>query len=132
MLNQFLKSSQYKNIVFCWAMHERNIIETILSLIDTKGCTIKLISLIANSHSLSKRIQIDIENGVRIIDIINRSLDLMCNYDLLDTEKIDVSNITPQEMAKRIKNKLHYIIYCTYNSRKKHAEHAEINIVLKS
>lgn len=105
-LNQFLKCSQYETVIFCWVMHEQNIIDSILSSLDTNDCLIKSFSLIADQHSLSKRIGIDIDRGVRTADVIDRSVARISNYDLLDTEKIDVSDITPRQAAEFIKSRL--------------------------
>ena len=105
-LNQFIKCSQYENIIFCWVMHEQSIIDTILSLVDTNDCIIKLFSLIADKHSLVKRIGIDVEHGIRTVDVIDRSVARISNYDLLNTERIDVSNITSLQAAELIKSRL--------------------------
>lgn len=105
-VNQFLKCSQYEYIIFCWVMHEQSIIDSILSSLDTNGCLIKLFSLIADKQSLVKRIKLDIDSGIRLPDVIDRSVARINNYDLLDTEKIDVSNITPLQAAQLIKTRL--------------------------
>lgn len=41
LLNQFIHCSAYENIVFCRIMHERTIIDTIISGIDTSSCILK-------------------------------------------------------------------------------------------
>ena len=105
-LNQFIKCSQYEYVIFCWVMHEQSIIDSILSSLDTNDCLIKSFSLIADKHSLVKRIELDIENGIRRADVIDRSVARISNYNYLDTEKIDVSNITPLQAAELIKTRL--------------------------
>ncbi|MEG1984279.1 MAG: nucleotide kinase, partial [Oscillospiraceae bacterium] len=86
-----------------WVMHEQSIIDSILSSLDTSDCLIKSFSLIADKHSLVKRIESDIDSGIRSADVIDRSVARINNYDVLDTEKIDVSNITPSQAAELIK-----------------------------
>ena len=87
-------------------MHEQSIIDSILSSLDTNDCLIKSFSLIADKHSLVNRIKLDIARGIRRADVIDRSVARINNYNFLDTEKIDVSNITPLQAAKLIKTRL--------------------------
>ncbi|MEG1269689.1 MAG: AAA family ATPase [Ruthenibacterium sp.] len=105
-LNQFLKCSQYEYIIFCWVMHEQNIIDSILSALDTDDCLIKSFSLVADKQSLVKRLKSDIDSGIRLPDVIDRSVARINNYNVLDTEKIDVSNITPSQAAELIRSRL--------------------------
>jgi len=102
LLNNFIRCSAYENIVFCWVMHEQSIIDTILSRLKTRECTVKVISLICNKATLSVRLQNEIELGHRQPDIIKQSLNRILLYDKLNTIKIDVSNITSEETAEMI------------------------------
>lgn len=104
-LNQFLRCFQYEYIIFCWVMHEQSIIDYILSSLYTDGCSIKSFSLLADKHALVKRIELDIDRGIRTSDVIDRSVARINNYNVLDTEKIDVSNITPSQAAELIKTR---------------------------
>lgn len=60
------------------------------------------ISLICSEESLKSRLNIDIKNGIRNDDIVNRSIKRILLYDKMDTIKIYVSNITPNDTAKEI------------------------------
>ncbi|MEG1706621.1 MAG: nucleotide kinase, partial [Clostridia bacterium] len=60
----------------------------------------------ADKHSLVKRIELDIDSGIRLADVIDRSVARINNYNVLDTEKIDVSTITPSQVAELIKIRL--------------------------
>ncbi|MBQ8208822.1 MAG: AAA family ATPase [Clostridia bacterium] len=102
LLNNFLHCSAYKNIIFCWVMHEQEIIDDVLAGLDISDCEIKKISLICNENSLKKRLEGDIEKGIRDIDIIERSLARLPMYDKLDTTKIDTSLLTAIEVAEKI------------------------------
>lgn len=106
MLNQFLRCSQYENIIFCWVMHEQSIIDAILSDTDTTNCLVKSFSLIAEEASLKQRLSLEVDRGVRKSDVIERSVARIEKYNLLDTEKIDVSDITAKQAAKIIVEKL--------------------------
>ena len=92
LLNNFIKCSFYENIIFCWVMHEQKIIDDILSRLNTNGCDVKIVSLICNAEELVKRLQNDIDAGIRQLDIIERSIARIPLYDHLNTIKIDTSN----------------------------------------
>ncbi|WMJ23195.1 AAA family ATPase [Paludicola sp. MB14-C6] len=100
LLNNFIKCSEYENIIFCWVMHEQSIIDTVLSALDISNVSVKLFSLVADKASLEKRLEEDIQNGIRTADVIERSVKRIEKYNSLNTEKIDVSNITPMQAAE--------------------------------
>ncbi len=99
ILNNFIKSSSYENIIFCWIMHEQETIDTILSKLKTENCNVHCISLICRPDSLASRLNLDIQNGIRELGIINKSLSYLPLYKKLNTEKIDVSEISAEEVA---------------------------------
>ena len=102
MLNNFIHCSAYSNIVFCWVMHQQEIIDDILSRLDTKNVQIIPVSLIADETALKKRLSADIEAGIRMPDIIERSQARLPMYASVDTIKIDTSNMTPESVAEAI------------------------------
>ncbi len=102
LLNQFIQCSAYKNIIFCWVMHEQEIINEIVSKLQTNGCLVHKISLICGAEELRKRLQRDVDAGIRTEDVIPRSIARIDLYRKLDTEKIDVSHMTPEQTAKQI------------------------------
>ncbi len=102
LLNSFLDCSIYKNVIFCWVMHEQAIIDEILSLVDVSKCRVHRISLVSTRDALIERLEDDIATGIRSKDVLERSLERLPLYDALGTDKLDVSNMTPQEAAKTI------------------------------
>lgn len=102
LLNNFIHCSAYDNILFCWVMHEQNIIQEILSSLDKKNCEVRSISLICSEADLKERLEKDIRTGIRSGDILERSLARIRLYENLNTEKLDVSGISPEETAERI------------------------------
>lgn len=58
-----------------------------VSLLDTSDCLIKSLSLIADKHVLVKRIVLDINSWIRMVDVI------------------DVNNITQLQAAELVKTK---------------------------
>lgn len=102
MLNSFIRCSVYENIVFCWVMHEQEIMDRILARLELKDCQVFLFSLVASPKALKIRLQKDIDQGLRTEDVLRRSMDRLPFYEKLDTVKIDVSNISPEETARQI------------------------------
>ena len=102
LLNSFLHCSAYENVIFCWVMHQQSIIDSILEKLDAKNCDVKCISLITDEINLRKRLTADVENGIRTVDVIDRSVARISMYHTLDTIKIDTSNKTVQMIADEI------------------------------
>ncbi|NLD26584.1 MAG: AAA family ATPase [Acholeplasmataceae bacterium] len=102
LLNNFLKCSVYEHIIFCWVMPEQWIIDHILSALDTKDCRIHLFSLVCSEESLRQRINKDIDTGLRTEDVSERSNAYLPLYDNLNTVKVDVSDIDPEQVAELI------------------------------
>ncbi len=102
LLGQFMKCSAYENIIFCWVMHEQSIIDGILSRLDLGGSEVKAISLTCDAESLSGRLQKDVDAGLREADVIERSIARLPLYERLDTVKLDVSDLSPEETAEYI------------------------------
>lgn len=102
LLNNFIRCSAYENIVFCWVMHQQAIIDDILAHLDTSNCDIHTISLVCGEQALRVRLRKDVDAGIREEDVIQRSVERLPLYDKLDTDKIDVSEIGPEEAANLI------------------------------
>jgi hypothetical protein len=106
LLNNFIKCSEYENIIFCWVMHTQSIIDDVLSGLKTSDCSVKVFSLVSDQTALRKRLSKDISNGVRTAGVIQRSVDRVAKYYNLKTDKIDVSNISAKQAACLIKERL--------------------------
>ena len=103
LLNNFLHCSAYENIIFCWVMQQQSIIDSIVEELDTQNCDVKCISLIVDEANLRKRLTKDVENGIRVEDIIERSITRIPMYDTLNTIKIDTNEKTVAMIANEIK-----------------------------
>lgn len=102
LLNNFIHCSEYDNIIFCWVMHEQGIIDDILSRLDTADCQVYSISLMCGSEALQMRLQKDVDEKIRERDVILRSVERLSLYEKLETIKIDVSDISPEQAADLI------------------------------
>ena len=102
LLNNFLRCSAYENVIFCWVMHEQSIIDEILGGLDLSSCEVHVISLVCSAEELQRRLERDVANGVREVSVIERSLARLPLYEALQTERIDVSTLSPSESADAI------------------------------
>lgn len=102
LLNQFIHCSAYQNIVFCWVMHEQEIIDSILSKLDQKDCEIKAISLLCTEQALRERLLGDVQRENHQEDIIERSIERIPFYYTLNTTKIDTTWKTIDQVAREI------------------------------
>jgi len=108
LLNNFISCSVYENIIFCWVMHEQSIIDDVLSRLKKDDCILFKFSLVCSEQALFSRITKDIELGIRTEDVIYRSVPRLKNYFQMDTEKIDVSNISAKEAAEKIFKRIYH------------------------
>jgi len=102
LLNSFISCSVFENIVFCWVMHEQAILDDVLGRLNKGDCRLFKFSMLCSEEALVSRLEKDIAEGIRAEDIIGRSVARLENYLEMDTEKIDVSDITAREAAELI------------------------------
>lgn len=99
LLNRFLGCSAYDNVIFCWVMHRQDILDGILSRLDTAGCSVRSVSLTASEETLRRRLEADIAAGLRQPDILERSTARIPLYQAMNTVKIATDGRTPEEIA---------------------------------
>ena len=102
LLNNFLRCSAYDAVIFCWVLHRQEILDELLGRLHTEGCEVRRISFICSPDALTARLEADIQAGRRGPDALSRSLDYLSLYDGLDTEKLDVSRLSPEEIAAHL------------------------------
>ncbi len=102
LLKNFLRSPDYKSVIFSWVMHEQGIIDEIVERTAAWDVEVVKLSLVCREDVLRARLQRDIDAGIREPDILERSLVRLPFYRHLDTIKIDVSDMTVGEAAEFI------------------------------
>ena len=104
LLGNFLRCGAYENVILCWVMHERAIIDEILGRLPIEECGTKLrvISLIAHEDELRRRIEGDVRAGLRDEEAVAHSLSYLPRYRDLGTELIDTTCLAPHDVAARI------------------------------
>lgn len=101
LLNNFLGCSEFENVVFCWVMHEQGIIDNLVRRLKGEY-ELYPVSLICSAERLVERLKKDVEAGIRQADVVERSVARLPMYERLNTVRLDVSDITPEEAAARI------------------------------
>lgn len=104
LLGNFLRCSAYENVILCWVMHERAIIDELLGRLPIEECgaKVRVVSLVAREDELRCRIEGDVRAGLRDAGAVARSLSYLPRYRNLNTELIDTTGLTPHEVAARI------------------------------
>ncbi|XTR39161.1 AAA family ATPase [Paraclostridium tenue] len=103
ILNNFIKNSKSKYIIFNWVIHTEDIMKDILNKIDSSSVDVYKITLMCSKENLINRINKDIKLGLRYEDNIKRSLDRLELYNKMDTVKIDTSNKSIEDIVDEIK-----------------------------
>ena len=103
MLGNFLSCPDIENIVFCWVMHEQQIIDDVLSGLSLEGVRVIPISLVCSGEELKRRLEKDVRCGLRTKDILDRSLPRLSLYESLNTIRIDTTGNTPEQIAGLIR-----------------------------
>ena len=101
LMNSFLRCSTLQNIVLCWVMHRQEIIDEILSRLVGEFEPV-CISLVCTPEVLRRRLERDVSAGLRDAEVIDRSIERLPLYSALNTVRLEVSELTPKETARRI------------------------------
>lgn len=103
LLRAYLRNSGFKYVIFTWVMHQPEILKSLLSALAGEDFTPHIFTLICSEDALRARLQRDVDAGLRQPDSIPRSLERLPLYRAMDTEKIDVSDLSPEEAAEIIR-----------------------------
>ncbi|KJU73014.1 AAA family ATPase [Clostridium baratii] len=103
IINNFLDNSNSKYVVFNWVIHTDEIMNDILNKINLIDVDVYKITLMCNKEELIKRINKDVELGIRDEDNIRRSLDKYDMYNKMNTIKFDTSNKSIDDIVRDIK-----------------------------
>ena len=101
-LCNFLACPQFKNIIFCWVMHEQYIIDEIAAGLDLSDARLVNVSLICSPRTLEERFGSDVRRGVRKREAMQSALNYLPKYASLSTAKIVTDGLAPDEIARKI------------------------------
>lgn len=102
ILGSFLRCSEFDNVVFCWVMHQQEIIDGLLARLPMDGVCFVSISLTCTLETLASRIEQDVIAGLRDKSAIQRSLSYLPLYGSVDSIKLDTTELSPAEAAEQI------------------------------
>lgn len=103
ILGNFLNCTAFDSVIFCWVMHERSIVDSILERINAdEEYRFFLFTLTATENALVSRLTKDIEAGKRKSDVIERSLERATHYNNMGSTVVDVSSVSAACAAEHI------------------------------
>ena len=102
LLGNFLRCTEIQNVVFCWVMHQQEIIDEILGRLNLADVRVVAVSLTCSEDALTVRLRKDIDAGIRQPVILERSAARLPLYEPLKTIKIDTTDKTVQDTARFI------------------------------
>ena len=105
VLENFLASGQFDYVLFCWVMHEREIVDNILARLKTPF-DFRFFTLTCEKAALEARLEKDIAAGLRSRGIIARSAERAGHYQNMGSETVDTTHLTAEEVAVQIAAKL--------------------------
>lgn len=104
ILGNFLRCSEFDNIVFCWVMHQQEIIDGLLARLPMDGVRFVSLSLTCTPEALTARIAQDVAAGLRDASTVSRALAYLPLYEAVDSIKLDTTALSPAEAAEQIIN----------------------------
>ena len=102
LLQNFLRCSAFDHVIFCWVMHEQAIIDSLLDRLNLSDCTIHIVSMVCREDALRERLQRDVNANIRTSDVIERSMARLPLYEHVESYKLDVSDLSPEETAEAL------------------------------
>lgn len=114
VLSNFLKNDNFENIIFTWVLHKAKDHKTIINALRETGIEFELydISLICSEFTLLSRLKNRIQskatefdayyNSKDIFNTLEGSLKKLNQINQLDTYKIDVSDLTKNQVKEKI------------------------------
>ena len=102
LLNNFLTCGAFENVVFCWVLHQREILDGILARLDTRGWEVRAVALTSTKEALAARHQRDVAAGERDEGSLARALAYLPLYGELGVPLLDTSACTAPEAAVHI------------------------------
>lgn len=101
LLNNYLAFDGRGNVIFCWVMHKRAVVEDLLARLDLSGARFFLFTLDVSEAELARRLSRDVERELRDSGIVERSLARRREFDAFG-EVVPADGISPAEAARAI------------------------------
>jgi adenylate kinase family enzyme len=108
LLNSFINNSNIENIIFCWVMNKQEIIDTLISKIG-KYDEFYHFTLMITPELLRKHFNDDIEAGKREINDVEKAIEYINDYNLINSIKIEVKENNIMEIVNEIKSRMNVL-----------------------
>ena len=102
-LGNFLRCSEFENVVFCWVMHQQQIIDDVLLRLSLDSVRVVSLTLMGTPDVLTERIRRDIAEGLRDESAVSRALSYLPLYDRVKSFKVDTTGLSAKEIAEQIR-----------------------------
>ena len=106
LLRSFLNNSTFHYVIFCWVIHTEEIMQSILNNLYDCKFSLHRFTLMCSPDILCSRIEQDIKLKKRRKEDIARSVERLPFYHNMNTVKIFTDNLTIEDCAKELFNKL--------------------------
>jgi hypothetical protein len=100
-----INNSNIENIIFCWVMHQQEIIDTLIDKINGYD-EFYHFSLMITPELLKIHFQDDIKKGKREINNVEKAIEYLNGYNLIKSIKIEVKENNILEIINEIKKHL--------------------------
>lgn len=100
LLRQFLMDPDTENVIFCWVMHQQEIIDGLLEKLSDLEFEFHGFSIVCSEEKLRERLEKDIAAGKRTADVIERTIPRLPLYRQLDTILIDGDKSMEEEVEE--------------------------------
>ncbi|MDD4617413.1 MAG: AAA family ATPase [Alphaproteobacteria bacterium] len=101
VLKSFLSCSIFQQVIFCWVMHQKSIIDSVLLSLGDAEFELHIFTLVCSEEALKKRLLAD-KSRIVEQDTIMRSLERLPLYESMDTEKVDTTHISARQTAEKL------------------------------
>ncbi len=101
LLNQFLRCTACQDVLFCWVLPREEILQNLLARLEGTF-SLQWFTLDCGREELIRRLQQDIQGGLRDPGVVERALDRMEGYGEMPSIHVDVTHRSPQEVARWI------------------------------
>ena len=102
LLENFLRCSEYENVVLTWVMHRQEILDELTRKLP--DCETIAVSLLCAEAELRRRLERDIAAGLREPDVLERAAAYLPLYAALRSFKLDTTCLSPEETAEAIES----------------------------
>lgn len=102
ILNNFLSNSSSKSVVFNWVIQSDDIMNEVLSRINTENVDVYKITLMCTKEELIRRSESDVRLGLRDNKNVERSLERYDMYKAMDTIKVDTTGKNIEKIVEEI------------------------------